>query len=222
MINISTPKNGFTLVEMLIAVLMIAILFTMVFGVINSATGSRQATIDAGKRLADLQSAFIWMDQDINQLIDRPIRDSYGIQKDALVYSEQLNGRILEFSRGGWANPIGLDRSDIVRVAYELESDEKANSKSSEFKVYNLYRLYWRDTDRGSEKPARKRRIAQRVISFTARFMDDKKNWLQNWPPLFEAPDGPKGLPRAVELELELQGWGKIRRVFRVVAAHGL
>lgn len=212
-------QRGFTLVEMLVAVLMIAILFSMVFSAIDSATDSRQATIVAGKRLADLQRAFIWMDQDINQLIDRHIRDSYGTQQRALMHTDQLDGRILEFSRGGWPNPIGLDRSDIVRVAYELVPNEKANSKNPETTIYDLYRLYWRDADRSSEEPTRKRRIAQGVTSFTARFMDDKKNWQNNWPPLI---DESASLPRAVELVLELQGWGEIRRVFRVVAAHGL
>lgn len=222
MINSGLKKNGFTLVEMLVAVLMIAILFTMVFSAIDSATDSRQATIDAGKRLSDLQRAFIWMDQDINQLIDRPIRNGYGTEETALVHKEQLDGRILEFSRGGWPNPIGLDRSDIVRVAYELSPNEKANSKNPESEVYDLYRIYWRDADRSLEEPTRKRRIAQGVTGFTTRFMDDKKNWQQSWPPLTQAAGSSAGLPRAVELELELQGWGKIRRVFRVVAAHGL
>ena len=215
-------QHGFTLIEMLVAVLMIAILFTMVFSAIDSATDSRQATIDAGKRLSDLQRAFIWMDQDINQLIDRPIRNSYGDNENALVHTDQTDGRILEFSRGGWPNPLELDRSDIVRVAYELEPDEKANSKNPESEVYNLYRSYWRDADRSLDEPTRKRRIAQGVTSFSPRFMDDEKNWQESWPPLNQAAGGAVGVPRAIELELELQGWGKIRRVFRVVAAHGL
>lgn len=217
-----SSELGFTLIEMLVAVLMIAILFTLVFSAIDSATRSRQATMDAGKRLSDLQRAFIWMDQDINQLVDRPIRTGYGSSENALVHTDQVDGRVLEFSRGGWPNPLELDRSDIARVAYELEPDAKANSKNPASEVYNLYRLYWRDADRSLEEPTRKRRIARGVTGFSTRFMDEEKNWQESWPPLNQASDSTASLPRAVELELELQGWGKIRRVFRVVAAHGL
>lgn len=216
--------KGFTLIEMLIAVLMIAILFTMVFASIDSATDSRQATKDAAKELVNLQRAFIWLGKDIGQLNNREARDAYGTLQPALTNNSGQSDRVLEFSRDGW--PIlaiktegAQERADIVRIAYELHPNEKASSKSTKGDVYDLYRLYWVYADRASEEPKRKRRIATGITSFKTKFMNEQKNWEDSWPPLSQQQGG---LPRAVAVEIELQGWGKLRRIFRVVAGHGV
>lgn len=215
--------QGFTLIEMLVALLMIAILFTLVFEALSGATASREGTREAGDNLADLQRTFMWMDQDINQLIPRSIRDAYGTTQKSIVHSEASSERVLEFTRSGWPNPMELNRSDIVRVAYELAPDEKANSrrKKGEPEVYSLYRIYWRDADRADEEPTRRRRIARHVRALKVRFMDDKRSWQSSWPPLNQGQGGDV-MPRAIELELDTQDWGKLRRVFRVVTGHGL
>lgn len=216
-------NNGFTLIEMLVAILMIAILYTLVFGALDSATDAKEETGAAGERLADLQRAFIWMEQDINLIVDRPVRNAFGSSEQAIIYNNQEEGRVLALSRNGWPNPIRMNRSDIVRVAYELIPDDKANAKleAGEADLYNLYRVYWRDADRADEEPTRKRRVAQGVRSFKVRFMDGDKQWQKEWPPLSIDPSSILLPPRAVEVELDLQAWGKIRRVFRVVGGHG-
>lgn len=214
-------QRGFTLLELLVALLMLGILYTMIFASVGGITRAKEGASIVANKVVDMQRAFVLMEQDFTLMIDRGIRDAYGTEQEALVQSDQAIGRIVEFTRRGWPNPIELPKSELARIAYALEEDDEANAKrdASLPPVYSLYRMYWRDPDRADEEPVRKRRIARSVMAFSLRYLDDEKNWQENWPPLNQPESG---LPRAVEVTIEIEDWGKIRRLFRVVAANGI
>ena len=107
--------RGFTLVEVLVAFLIFGLI-----GVISSQLMSR--TIDAqadlsgrGARLGDIHRAMHILQRDVMQLLDRPIRDQYGDPLQPLVIG---TGGVIEFTRGGFRNPLRLPRAEVQRVGY--------------------------------------------------------------------------------------------------------
>jgi general secretion pathway protein J len=112
----------------------------------------------------------------------------------------------LEFSRGGWANPAGLARGTVLRVAYDWEEDK-------------LVRWHWSVMDRTLSTPPVRTEILEGVTNVEVRFLDTGGEWHLEWPPVDRR--GPQSLterPRAVEFAIELEDFG---RVFRLVETSG-
>jgi general secretion pathway protein J len=71
-------SGGFTLLELLVAMFIAAIIFAMGYGTINQAVKNRTGLQEQQKKLLELQTAVRTMEQDFVQLVQRPIRDPVG------------------------------------------------------------------------------------------------------------------------------------------------
>ncbi len=71
-------QRGFTLIEIVIAVMITAILFAMAYGAINQAVGNRGRLQENSARLRAVQFAVRSMVQDFSQLTPRPVREPIG------------------------------------------------------------------------------------------------------------------------------------------------
>ncbi len=191
-------QHGFTLVELLMALLVFAVMSVLAYGGLRSvldASASAGAHVD---RLTSLQRTFTVLSRDIEQLADRAIRDEYGDRQPPLRVGE--NELLLELTRAGWRNPAGQTRSTLQRVGYRLDEG-------------TLYRLYWLELDRALDSKANEAQLLDGVNEVTLRFLDQALAWHAEWPPL--GSDGSR--LTAVEVVLELEDWGELRRVFQVV-----
>jgi general secretion pathway protein J len=109
----------------------------------------------------------------------------------------------LEWSRAGYSNPAHLIRSHIQRVAYKLDKQK-------------LLRLSWPVLDRAQDTKEMQTEVLSEIESLEWRFLDDKNEWTTSWPESDEkASQFP--LPKAVEVNLELKDWGKIKRLILLV-----
>ena len=112
----------------------------------------------------------------------------------------------MEFSRGGWANPGGFARGTVLRVAYNWEEDK-------------LVRLHWPVMDRTLATIPVRTELLEGVDNVEIRFKDASGEWHTEWPPVrMNGPLRFVARPRAVELALELEDFG---RVWRVVETSG-
>ena len=136
---------------------------------------------------------------DFEQAVVRPIRDDLGDEQGAFV--QQAGLATLEFTRGGLPNPAGWPRSSLQRVAYILEQGE-------------FTRVYWRSLDRTQGNEPVRRVMLNGVDNLEFRFMDSRARWHDQWPPTIGGSVQNATLPSAVELKLELEGWGELRRVY--------
>ncbi|CAK0777772.1 general secretion pathway protein J [Gammaproteobacteria bacterium] len=74
----SFPKRGFTLLELLIAIAIFAVLAAMAYGGLNTVlSSSRYAAIQV-ERLTRIQTAVTTISRDLVQVVNRSIRDEYG------------------------------------------------------------------------------------------------------------------------------------------------
>lgn len=199
------PLNGgFTLLE-----LIVAMAISVIFGVIAYVgLGNLQLNYVAGRdsleRMAEMQFAMRRLAQDFTQIQPRPIRDELG---DGYLPALLADGRgtySLEFTRGGWSNPLGLPRPTLQRVAYFLQDEI-------------LVRRHWNVLNRTLSNQPVETPMLEQVLQVQVRFLDAQREWREQWPPLNVDPAG--GLrtrPLLIEITIELADLGVITRLFEV------
>ena len=203
--HFSTHKlAGFTLLELLVAVAVFAILSSMAYGGLRNVIDNSQQTELSMQRLQQVQLAMLKISRDFTQLSQRNIRDEYGNPNNYIMAGE--GGDVfIEFSRGGRRNPAQLLRSHLLRVAYKLEEN-------------TLSRLHWPHLDRTQEMQAYESVLLEDVENASIRFLDNSNEWHNEWPPLSatgQTGDAAVTLS-AIEFTLELQDWGELVRIFQV------
>jgi general secretion pathway protein J len=196
-------NRGFTLLELLIAITIFAILATFAYSGLKVVLDSENQTTQYSQRMSKLQLAFSLIQRDIEQVVDRPIRDEHGDEQGALQ-SGGFAGILLELTRGGYANPMKLPRSTLQRVGYQLEEE-------------TLYRLTWRILDRAQDSEPHRYELIDEIDALELIYYDKEMKKQSQWPPektSLDDSDEDPGLPVAVEIKMELKDWGSIRRLF--------
>lgn len=200
-------QRGFTLVEIMVAVLIAAILAVMAFEAMQQALNNRERVRAAEQRVRAVQNAMRSFVQDFTQLAPRPVREPLGSAYQPAVMALTTTASEVSLTRGGWMNPAGLSRSTLQRVRYALRDGR-------------LYRDYWMVLDAQLEPQPQSRELLTGVKGFRVRFMNDGRNWQDGWPPpaLTSSPDERwmRWRPIAVEVTLELEDWGRLTRIIEV------
>ncbi|MET0051097.1 MAG: type II secretion system minor pseudopilin GspJ [Candidatus Thiodiazotropha sp.] len=195
-------QHGFTLLELLIAITIFAIIATFVYSGLKVVLDTEQQTSAYSKRMTQLQLGLNLMQRDIIQIVDRPVRDQHGDSQPSLS-SGGFAGILLELTRDGYANPMKLNRSNLQRVGYQLEDE-------------TLYRVTWPVLDRAQDTEPNRFKLFNQVTALEIAYFDKELNRQSRWPPEVrgvEADQQPT-LPVAIEINLELKDWGNIRRIF--------
>jgi general secretion pathway protein J len=193
--------RGFTLLELLIAVAIFAVVGVMAYGGLQAVLTQQVIARDSADRFREIQFAVQQLSRDLYQLTPRPVREELGDGIRNALLADARNRYPVEFTRGGWSNPLGQPRAGVQRVAYELDAGR-------------LLRLHWFVPDHTlSEQPV-EREILTGVREFRLRFFSER-GWSDDWPPGLSGLD-PAVLPVAVEMTLELEDWGEIRRLIEV------
>ena len=196
--------HGFTLLELLVAVAVFAVLSAMAYGGLRNVIDNSQQTDIAMQRLQQVQLAMVKISRDFTQLSQRNIRDEYGNTNNYILTGEG-DDVFIEFSRGGRRNPAEMLRSHLLRAAYKFEDN-------------TLSRLHWPQLDRTQEMEPYESVLLEEVENASIRFLDNNNEWHNEWPPLDATgqADGSTVVLSAIEFTLELQDWGEIVRLFLV------
>lgn len=195
-------QQGFTLLELLIASTIFAIMAVMAYGGLSNVIDNSGASEQTLKRLQQIQQGVSVISRDLSQIIPRDIRDEYGSRQPYLNAGNNID-YLVEFTRGGRVNPANLLRSSLLRAAYQLE-DEK------------LIRLQWPQLDSAPGAESKKTVLIDNVEIVTLHFLDQNAESHDQWPPLnasTQTNSTPVALS-AIEIIIQLKDWGEIRRLY--------
>ena len=184
--------SGFTLIEVLIAVTVFAVLAGAVYFSLNLLADAAFTQRQRSAELADLQRALARLDADLRQMVTRPARSADGALQPALAGSRTG----LEATRSGWLNPQQHQRSELQRFGWQ--SDGQA-----------LIRTTWPVTDLAPGT----RSVAEEVLAPVAEvefaYLSATGQWLESWP----ESEALAGLPQAVRYRLDSGRFGFIERL---------
>lgn len=195
--------RGFTLLELLVAVAIFALLGVGSYRLLASTIATRDQARVHDAALLQLQRAFGIMNRDLSQAIGRPVRNEYGDPVAALV----LDNNTLDLTRIGLPNPLQQVRSDLQRVHYEV------NSRGE------LVRSAWQQLDRERGAKPRQSVLLTQVESIQIKAYAPQGNLDTVWPPSSAsggANDRLAELPRGLEITVHVKPWGELRRFFRL------
>jgi len=111
---------GFTLIEMMIAVFIFGFISILSYGGMNYVLKGENTLRTSAEQFKDLQLTFRYFEKDINQMINRSIRNQYGDIQPSFVGDED---KAFSFTHTGWRNPANQVRSKMQRVAYEVDEN---------------------------------------------------------------------------------------------------
>jgi general secretion pathway protein J len=197
--------RGFTLLEVLVAVVIFGIISILAYGGYNQLIRQSEIVESSATRTRAIQSSIQRMSEDFAMLEPRPIREPLGeTLEPALRAGGTRVDTLLDLTRSGWTNPAGLTRSTLQRVTYRLMDNK-------------LERAYWNALDRTLTTEPTSAVLLDKVRTASFRFMDQNQTWHDQWPPLgYSGADAARLRPIAVEITLELEDWGKLVRLVEV------
>lgn len=192
-----TCANGFTLVEMLVAL--------FVFGLVSaagvtllrsSADGQVQLRTKLGER-ATLSRLSNLLEADLAQAVPRPVRRSGGTIDAAFT---TVDGQLFSFSRIGAVGTDDTGQSSLGRISYRFTKGQLVRGSTAH-------------ADGGQSSEAI---ILANVADISVRFRDATGIWRSDWSAL-----DPEAMPRAVEMQIVAAGAPAYKMLF-LVGADGL
>lgn len=201
-ISYTRPQNkqGFTLLEVLVALSVFAVMAIIAYSSLNSVLATRAQIELQADSLKQLQIVFQRIQQDLNQYSERDIRDEYADIQLSFIGEAQT----IEFTRLGWQNPAQTPRSDFQRLRYFIQNK-------------TLWRSHWQVLDRAQDSQPLSIPLLEQINAFRWRFLDEQQQWHEDWQlKTFKQLNPDSELPHliAIELTLNVAQWGQITRLF--------
>lgn len=161
------PASGFTLLEVLVAVGIFALIGIVSAALLSRTLEARAEAAARADRLQAVQRAVQRLQRDVLQYAGRGIRDEFGDGQPPLRVD--LSGT-LELTVQGWRNPLELPRSELQRVRWRLDEEG------------TLERAFWPVLDRAQDSAPRLQAVLSDVRAFDVEVLDGEGGSWREWP----------------------------------------
>ncbi|AWV06872.1 type II secretion system minor pseudopilin GspJ [Marilutibacter maris] len=185
--------RGFTLIEMLVALAIFAMISAAAVAVMAYAADNQGVVRARMERLGEFQRARSLLRTDLGQAATRRVRNGDGSPaRRAFVAGQPGHGPLLGFVRRGWANPDADPRASMRYVEYRLADGRLERSSRPAL------------DGAGTDAP---QQLLSGIRAASIRYRY-RGRWLSGWP------GGGGDLPEAIELDLDIEALGRIRQTF--------
>lgn len=181
-------NRGFTLIEIIIALAIFAILATITSSLLIQSVHVQERVSLHSERTAEIELAIALLQQDITQLIPRAVRGNEMHLFPPIIGQ----AKYFEFTRGGVTNPMSIEqRSTLMRVAYVCEQ-------------HQLIRRIWQQLDTPDRSQYHDTALLKQLKSCSFEYMGLHNTLVSSWyqePPRSRKPI-PIFLPKAIQVNL--------------------
>jgi general secretion pathway protein J len=197
-------KNGYTLLEVLVALTVFAILATITASAMYNAFNTRARVSVQANQLNELQVAIAIIERDTQQIIERNVFANDMQQSPPFVGESNY----LEFTRGGSVNPIAVERrSTLKRVAYICAGKK-------------LIRRGWDNLDIPNRKNHEDKVLLDHLETCSFAYLSNSRQVLPDWRPYaVQQTQKEETIPIAIQLKATVADWGNMSLLFIVPGA---
>lgn len=197
-------SRGYTLIEILIALAVFAILSAMTANALQHAFSTKERVDIQANQLNSLQLTLSLITKDTEQVIDRAI-----IGADMRTSPPFIGqSHYVEFTRGGSVNPDELEkRSTLKRIAYLCKNK-------------TLIRRSWHRLDTSSRELFQDNILLEDLNACDFSFIAANRQTLTEWHEYaLQQNQKKESLPSAIQLNLDLKQWGNMSLIFPLAEA---
>jgi general secretion pathway protein J len=196
--------NGFTLIEILIALTVFAILATLTSSSLYYAFNTRARVNEQAERLNNLQLAVSIIQQDTSQIVERSIR---GNEMRLFPIIMGLT-HYLEFTRDGHINPKSQDkRSTLKRIALVCLEGK-------------LLHRTWISLDPANRNNYSDKVLIDNLTDCHFNYLNQNLQSLAEWrEQAMTQNQRPEPFPKAIQINLTLKDWGDMNLLFIIPEA---
>ena len=201
----SARAAGFTLLEIMVAIAIFAVLAAAAYGGMNSIVRAQIAVRESSDALDAISRALARFEKDLKQAYSRSARGAYGTIDAAMVG----DGNSLSVTTMAMTASAAGASATPVRVRHTLARGRWLRTQTAAL-------------DLAPSTPETARLILDDFSAASLRYLDAQLREHDRWPPANAALEGvsPDTLPRAVELRLTSKRFGEIRRLIALSAVN--
>jgi len=195
---VRAAAHGFTLVELLVAMAILALLASVSFRGLSSILEAEAHVQSETRRWNDVAVVIAQFGRDLSLAVPRPVRGSSGEVLAAMVISgpsDETRGQIVVTRLGD--SDSASSQSGLRRIGYRLRAGV-------------LEYLSWPAADSAPAAMPSVNPVLENVADLQLRALDQNGIWSVVWP----AGPQANALPRAVEAQIVLAGGARITRIF--------
>lgn len=195
-------QSGFTLIETLIALALLAIISLMSYQAIEVVIGADERSRAKQTGQAEMDRAWKIIQRDLMHVRNRPFRDGLGgIEAPYMTAKSDFGVR---FSRGN-GPMIATNPSGVRRVSYDLDDNQQ------------LVRQSWGITESMRYSDGVSMVLLKDVDKILFEHSDGRSAFVPDWPPLKRRKSDP--LPKIIRVTITLNNGAETSRLFLGVSS---
>lgn len=196
--NLHPAARGFTLVELLVAITIFALIGAISYRGVTASVEARDRLYAQNERWRALSRFFLQFEDDLWHSLGRPVRTASGATQAGFI------------GKAGWS---GADDAQLLlaRASFVSHGDAQGAARIGYRHAGDrLERLLWPVADAAPGQMPRVQAVLTGVSSVRFRYMNEYALWRPFWP----YPQEVRDRPNALEISLTLDGGETVTRLF--------
>jgi general secretion pathway protein J len=192
--------RGFTLIEILIALMIFAVISVLAYRATSALTGGEQRLTEEASHWRAIEQVFTRLEADVRQSLPRPLTEGRRTLPPWTGQREPQRRVELQFARAAPGLPTTVATAHGQRMAYVWQKNERGGA---------LELLYWPAFDNAPNTAPQRYLLLDGIALFQVNYLTKSGEWIDEWPRFGEAV-----MPRAMRVQLAAADGAVIERLF--------